>query len=437
MKANLLCGKTLYLRRDPKERNKFRTLDQQWTGILTGADITISRDDGWELKYNNGRLTSLTTDTGRKLKWISNGAKAMAIHEGVKPLLKVEVRPKEVLFVANLRQHTVTFDKRPQIGVVLGQKVIEGFGESLGSWNWPNGETEKFEFNTTEDATPRLVFTDREKIETLYTWDAATGRLLTEGDWKYEVVGKMNEPSALPAVYRVNSDGKKEGMAVDAPLGIYTKLDGAGAETITYTIHEPGPAYSKVQKIIRKTEQSEKTVYKASFDEIGRLVREIDEDGFTTTYSFGKDGKFLGRTIARPTDKNILEALATKEAALLEAVAKATTEKAKGNALQILGFFYIHKVGDHEKALNLLPQMSNRQQQFNIRTHAIEKNISFNGYQKAAQFTKLLQEYPEENKLLELLIRTYRETEKQFELSMLSIASPNQENRPGRENPHK
>ncbi len=417
IKANLPCGKALYLRQIPKERNKFRTLDHQWTGTLTEQAFTITRDDGWALEFFSGRLVSLTTDNGRKLKWIFNGTQPSAIYEGTKPILKVEVKGDKVTFFSNLRSHVATLGKRPHVSVVQKQTIVEGFDECLVGLTFADKTVENFDFSLTEEHAPKLVFTDRERANTTYTWDATTGHIRTQDGWKYEV-GAIADKFALPAISRIDSAGKRESVYVDKVLGIHSRTDTNGVKTVVYTFPEPGPLYEKVQKVDQEKDGVEKTIYKASYDEAGRLIREVDEKGFSTVYSFSKDGQFTGKTITRPMGKDILAALAVEEEKLLDAVTKAKDEGSKGDACQALGLFYIFKLGDHEKALNLLPQIKNRRQIFNIRFHSIDRDLSLSGYRKSDQFIGLLKEFPEEKELLEIAIRTRRDDEERFELAM-------------------
>jgi lipase chaperone LimK len=54
--------------------------------------------------------------------------------------------------------------------------------------------------------------------------------------------------------------------------------------------------------------------------------------------------------------------------------------------------------------LALLPQVANRKQAFNIQLHAIDGDVNLTGEQKSAQLKELLQKFPEEKFLLDILI---------------------------------
>lgn len=146
MQATLLCGKSMFLRRAKNAPNTFHTLDKEWTGIVNGENIIISRPDGWELRYHQGLIRQLKTDTGRLLTWTRSGNLVTEIREegGSGAALRVLTTFGGVPngFEVNGRKHRFDLDKRPRVQHVNGQNLIGSLDPSLSSWIWPDGRKE-------------------------------------------------------------------------------------------------------------------------------------------------------------------------------------------------------------------------------------------------------------------------------------------------------
>ena len=412
MRAYLPCGKGLYFWKDSVDPTKFQTPDKEWTGALnSNGDFTAWRDDAWTIFYHQGRLTSIKTDEHHVFTWDYDGNTHMAtgISEDGQSLVTVEPNQQGLLdaVVINGKRYELSYAERPLIEMVLGQPAVKELAIALSSFKYPDGKTETFHFELTPERVPTLTFTDRDQKQTVYTWDAATDHIASEegpkGNWTYKV-GEIAGPFALPALSRTNSEGKTEGMAVDNKMGIYTAQGKNGATTVTHVFETPGPLYHKVKSVEQISNGQTTTIYKASYDETGRLIRKIDQKGFTISYTYDENGKFLKTTVKPPTDPAILAALKQKEVTFLQQLARVSDPELRGDLLEQLAFLYIHDFGVPEKALALLPQITNRKQAFNVRMHAIDGDNNLTGQQKAEKFKVLLQEYPEEEHLLDILI---------------------------------
>ncbi len=69
LKATLLCAKVLFLEKSDTEENTYYTLNKSWKGVVTGDLISISREDGWDLRFVTGKVSSLRTDSGILITW--------------------------------------------------------------------------------------------------------------------------------------------------------------------------------------------------------------------------------------------------------------------------------------------------------------------------------------------------------------------------------
>jgi len=398
--------------RDTVDPNKFQTVDQQWSGYLTdNQNFIVWRDDGWKLLYHDHRLTSLVTDNNHTFTWdYDQSGMPASVSEDGQALVAVESNSagQVAALVINGKRYEVQYAERPITQILMGQPAIKELDQALSSLKYPDGRSETFKFTLTSNLVPTLTFTNPDKQQTVYSWDDATNYILTEngqkGDWTYKI-GEINDPFSFPAISRTNSQGASEGVSVDSKSGIYTARNKDGTSVVTDVFETRGPLYHKVKSVNRVSPNGKTTlIYKLSYDEAGKIIRKVDQDGFITNYAYDKDGKFLNLVVQPPSDPVVLAALKARETQLLKQISSAPSPEQRGDLLEELAFFYIHQYGLPDKALALLPEVTNRKQAFNIQMHAIDGNLNLTGQQKAEQFKKLLQQYPEEEHLLNILI---------------------------------
>ncbi|NJK92221.1 MAG: hypothetical protein HC904_10550 [Blastochloris sp.] len=397
LQATLICGKTMYLRKDGAQANTFYSLDKEWKGVIDGKEINISREDGWNLRYENGRIKSLKTDTGRQLTWVYSGNMAVEIKEEGSPSTPFKLdltstgSPKGIY--ANNKLHSFTLEKRPKVQSVAAKNLVTGFDAALSSWKLAEGSQETYQFEVTEEVQPNLKLTDKETGQTTYVWDAGSGHILSDGQWTY-LVGKVTSEFELPELRRVNTAGKEEFVKIDNKLGIFERESITRGHLVTETYKTPGPLYGKVKKVVRLEEGKEVPVLQYSYDEKGKLLRKIDDKGFTTVFNYDDKGKLKDTKLLPLKNPEILQSLKEKEAALLKAIEAADNEQKKGDQMQLLGFFYIHEMRDYEKALKMIPLMQNPKQRYNIQLASIHSNLNLTKEEKNARYKELLKEYP-------------------------------------------
>lgn len=413
MQANLLCGKSLFLRRDKNDFKRFYTLDKEWTGVVSGEDIIISRADGWELRYHRGLVRQLKTDTGRTLTWARNGNLVTEIREEA-----VSGAPLRLLttsggvpngFEVNGKKHSFDLDKKPRVRNINGQDLISGFDSSLSSWVWPDEKREAYAFEVEEpEMVPNLKLTDRDAVTTTYTWNPKTNAVISDGEWTYDI-GEITQTFGLPRIARKNAAGQEEFLRVDNEKGISEEKTLDGGHKITEVFMSTGPLYGKVRKVETIENDVRRLAYQASYDDLGRLIRETNADGFTTAYTFDKDGKFSGRKLLKTGDEEVLKAFQLKEQALMRAIGEATSDGLKQEKVQDLAFFYIAEMRNPEKALALAQQVTDRKILFSIKLLAVNHNDLYTYAAKIAGYKRLVVEFPEEKQHLEWLISSSEE----------------------------
>lgn len=419
MRAFLPCGKGLYLRRDNLDPTKFQTVDQEWTGALSGDNgdnFTIWRDDGWKILYHQGRLTSITNDEHHLFTWNYDGNSHMAtgISEDGKSLVTVEPNQQGLVdaIIFDGKRYELGYSERPLIEMVLGQPAVKQLAIALSSFKYPDGKTEAFQFTLTPERVPTVTFTDPDQKQTVYTWDAATDHIATEegpkGDWTYKI-GDIIADFGLPPISRTNSDGKTEGMAIDTKMGTYTSQAANGVTTITTVFESPGPLYNKVRSIEKVSNGKKTTVLKAFYSETGKLIRQLDARGFIISYQYDANGKRIGRSISLSQDPVFLASLAIQEKMLLEKLKGATTQQGRDAILNDLYIFYVGKSLDYNKAETLLNLMTNKDEIYNLKL-CLATNPSYPAEKQNEMLAQLVQEFPDKKSYTELHM-TKKETQ--------------------------
>jgi YD repeat-containing protein len=400
MRAYLPCGKGLYFWRDTVDPNKFQTVDKGWTGYVTGDDFTVWRDDGWKVLYHKSRLTSITSDDNHTFTWSYDGIGAGAsVSEDGQTILTMEpnVAGQVAAFIFGGKRYEVEYAERPVTEMLMGQVAIKELDQALTSFKYPDGTMDTFKFVLTSDLVPTLTFTDKDKQQTLYTWAAATDYLATEkgpkGNWTYKI-GEIAQDFGLPPITRTNSSGKTESMAVDTKMGTYTSTAVDGAIIVTHVFETPGPLYHKVHEIDKSNGNITTTIYRASYDETGKLIREMDEKGYISILTYDDEGKFKSRTTTLPTDSELLAKLKAQGQALLALIAKSTNEEERQDALRDLAQYYMFEMLDPARGAGLLRQLDHKHA-YIIRIQELEANPVPTRADQIKAYEDILKDYPE------------------------------------------
>lgn len=412
MRAELLCGKIMYLRRDKADPNKFQSLDKEWTGAISGDKITISRADGWELHYMKGAIQQLRTDTGRVLTWVRKGNLVTEIREegsSAAPF-KLSGASSGVPngFFINGKLHSFELDNRPTVQTIAGQRLVKELAPSLSAWTWPDGTKETYLFEVSKDVVPNLKITDKEARVSAYTWDAATNQIVSEqnssnGDWIYNISPVKGEFD-LPRLERTNKKREMEFLAIDSVNGIIERKTLRDGHTITHMFKAPGPLYDKVRKVEKIENGLQKTVYQAGYDAKGRLVREIDERGWQTTFGPDEFGKQTTSNTVLVSDPALQRSLEDQERLLLKKLEDTKNSIDRDSAAQDLFLFYISKALDFQKAKNLLGAVSDSERLFNLKLALITANPNLAIKKKKTEIQGLLDEFPNKKAYVENII---------------------------------
>lgn len=415
MQARLLCGKSMWLRRDKRNANTFRTLDQEWTGVINGDEIIISREDGWELRYKQGLIRQLRTDSGRVLVWSRSGNLVTEIREtssGIAPFrLLTTSGGIPTGFEINGKKHSFELDKRPVVKHVNGQNLIGGLEPSLSAWTWPDGtkETYKFEVDQQPEILPVLTITDREGGGNRYVWSPKTHTVISDGEWTYEI-GKITQEFGLPRITRKNAAGQEEFISVDNARGITEEKTIEGGHRITEIFKSTGPLYGKVRKVEALGNKGHPMLqYAASYDDKGRLIRETNANGITTAYTFDQVGNLSGKKVLPTRDESVQKAFTAKIEQFQQAIATAETNGDRDSKIQDLALFYIGEMREPDKTLALMGQVTDPKILGTIKLMAVNHDDRLTYAGKIEGYKQLLTEFPERKEQLEWLITASEE----------------------------
>lgn len=421
LRCELPCGNVMYLRRDKNDVSKFYTLDKEWTGVVEGGKISVSRPDGWELRYENGLLRQLKTDSGRFLTWYYDGNMLSEIREEGKATSPFKMVmgsggiPDGISI--NGKLHSFLVGQRPRIEEIAAQRVVSGFDPALAIWKWPDGKRETFLFETDSQLQPNLKLTDSAGVEHAYAWNAADSKIASskdeDGEWTYEI-GKTNSDAELPGMERKSASGESEYIKSDTQKGITEKRSRDGKSIVTETFVTPGPLYGKVRKVEIGVGDLRYTSYQGGYDETGKLTRKIetDKDGFSKVTEFDGKGKIARVSVRTTKNPEVIKRLLEKEGGLLAALKAAGTPEETQNYLSQLCKFYLFESRDFGKVDEILAKMEDKMA-FALRVQRIDNDPSLNPSEKIAKYMSLADIYPQFKSRLDFIARS-RGEEKAF-----------------------
>jgi YD repeat-containing protein len=177
---------------------------------------------------------------------------------------------------------------------------------------------------------------------------------------------------------RTNPKGLTQGLSVNLRTGVYTSELNSSTSIVTHVFKTPGHLYNKISYIERIVSGVPKTVYRASYDSAGHLIRKINENNIVISYTYDNAGNKIGEQVSLSSDPAILADLAHQEQGLIATLNEANDThdaRKKLGALNDLMIFYIAKDN-----LKLYLAISNP-------SHTID--------QRNAMLNDLVKEYPD------------------------------------------
>jgi len=288
IQVTLLCGKKLFLQQTGNNSNLYRSPDHQWSGEGGADQLRLSRSDGWELSFKEGRVERLKSDTGRVLVWEWEGDRIHAVLDPVsKKALEVQFEPQTG------RANALVFEaKRYDLGFApaYGQP---GAPLSLSSVKWPDGRRETYPQSTPRHQVCELAVQDRDGKTLRYGFDSRSRFILTDGEWTYEIA-KDGSDVNRPRISRRNHQGQETSYFFDTKNGIDEYKDVDGTLKKQHFIMTPGPNYMKVHRIEETVNGRTSPLYEGEFGSDGQSKQEtyhVEDMAVTVRYEYDKNGK--------------------------------------------------------------------------------------------------------------------------------------------------
>ena len=259
-----------------------------WVGETNNTVFTITARCGWRIKFDGGKIQEIDSSNNRTLSFRYNGGIATEVEERGKAFVQVKSNPGaagQIELLINGEPVDISLAQRPQVMTKLNQNLITGFDQSLSQLQWPDGKKESFEFGTDKKLNPTLVITFGDQTQRNFTWDANTRQIKIDGDWIYKLI-----PGENIALNRINSKGQTESYFNDPGNGTTTSVGIDGVTRITTRFVNAGVLSGKMRNITQIVNGVSTTLNQYSYDEKGKLIRNIDSSGAITTYEYDDQG---------------------------------------------------------------------------------------------------------------------------------------------------
>ncbi len=265
LKVQLLCAKIMMLSPKTGEAGRYATPDGVWTGLVDGNQISISREDGWVLRFVDGRVDRLTTDKGREINWLRDGkGRVVAIQEKGTTEPQLTLAWRDDGYPETLATGPTTYQFR------FEKESLAAIESALSS-----GQKSTFEITLNQNS----IQLKTSKLSGFhFTWDPKTGILLRDGSDKYLLTNRRTPGGGkVSQVLSMTSpDGSVATHEIGSRSGETRHINKQGQEVVTTRATSErwnNGAVSKVELI--RDGAAPLLLMAHTFDEKGRLQQRI------------------------------------------------------------------------------------------------------------------------------------------------------------------
>ncbi len=257
-----------------------------WKAEIQKDMITVWADCGWKLSYLKGKIVGMDTppkkghglSKGHKLDFMYMNDRVASVRVDAVEKLSVEFdsssgEPKALSL--NGKRIGIEFGQKPRVQNINGQNLLGGMDRSLNKLTFADGTAKTYEFGVNDKLQPTLKVGDR-----LITWDPQNRRILKDGDLTYEIKADEKNLFANAEIKRTNGKGESNYWFDDRARG--TEIVEENGVRKIFSRFTTGKVSGKIRRIEERQGDTVKAMYKASYDEKGRLIREIEE-GYAKT----------------------------------------------------------------------------------------------------------------------------------------------------------
>ncbi|HRQ88688.1 MAG TPA: hypothetical protein PLA50_07810 [Bacteroidia bacterium] len=261
LRIQLLCAKTMVLRKEGGEDGVYRTDDGEWTGRVEGDRISVRRDDGWDLAFVSGRVSSLATDRGRVIRWHRDGeGRLLSVQEEGTDAPQIELGWKD--------DRLATLETRQQ------DFRFQFAGDTLRAVQWLAPEGVESQFSCWQDARSLRIETPSLR-EYRFAWLEGTGIILGDGINRYALESRQvpGGGGGIEEMTMTRPDGRSVTIELGNPAGAMRQRDSAGREFLTSRVMAEGPSYAGVLKVeMLREEGGPQLLMSNAYDGEGRIV---------------------------------------------------------------------------------------------------------------------------------------------------------------------
>jgi len=268
--------------------------DTQWTGVEDGTKFTITRWDGWEMEFRDGRIYRLKTEDNRTLRWE---------YDSINPALVTRV------YEPSTNTTTITVGLSGNDLHMDGSSTMRGAhtltvngdtytfkyaGGTLQDIEFPDGRKTQWRFESVGENDKRLTLTQESGWWRSWVFGATDRRVKTDDYWTYTITGGAPAEDGVvynrPTMERTRvATGETEKREYSAANSILKTKDVLGNEVISYRYTTPGKLYNRLYKTEwKKVGETAPSVYWRGVynSENGDLISSFDALENQTTYSY-------------------------------------------------------------------------------------------------------------------------------------------------------
>jgi len=260
--------------------------DGGWAAELKGNIFTAWASCGWKLVFANGKISSMVSPDNRRFDWVRSGDRVTEIREGGATRLTVKWNEANEMSAIEANGQQIAFGRgdKPRIQNTAGQNVVAAIDRTLTQINLPGGISRAYAFGVDEKLNPTFKAGER-----LLAWNPATKLALSDSGWTYQIT--PDPDGGYAAIGRGNSKGQKQYWFNNRAKGVEITqgLDGVRR---TATSFVSGKLAGKLRKISETRDGLATDIYQASYDETGRLMREVLPNQ-ETTYEYKEGDKVV------------------------------------------------------------------------------------------------------------------------------------------------
>jgi len=293
--VTMLGGKVEYFNLQANQAPAaWKSNDTEWTGVEDGTKFTITRWDGWEIEFREGRIYRLKTDDNRTLRWEYESAYSPLVTRIYEPAtgattVAVGLSDDPLLMYGSSTikgAHTLT---------VNGDAYTFAYANgTLKDVQFPDGRKTQWNFTSVPVGKKRLTLTQETGWWRSWVFGDDSRRVETDDFWSYTVTG--GEPALdgvvynRPTVLRTRlTTSETERYSYEASNSIEEKLDVLGNLVTTYRYKTTGKLYDKPFKIERKkaAQSTVEVLWRGVYDAAtGDLISSFDALNNQTSFAY-------------------------------------------------------------------------------------------------------------------------------------------------------